>query len=164
MHWYQQSAERGYAMAMHNVATLYRDGRGADSDLIIAAEWYEKAAHRGNAYSQAMLGWMHENGKGVKQDFVLAAEWYRRAAMQGLSIGQISLGLFYFHGAGVEKDLAEAYKWLLLSANNGHEKAAKYCTEIASQLTEKELVSAQEKVANFMARPVHQIKHSKAGE
>ncbi len=125
----------------------------------VRAEGYEKAAQRGNAYSQAMLGWMHENGKGVKQDFFLAAKWYRRAAMQGLSVGQISLGLFYFHGAGVEKDLAEAYKWLLLSANNGHEKADKYCTEIASQLTPEQMAAAQKQAANFEARPIHQVKH-----
>ena len=149
---------------MHNVATLYRDGKGVEADPITAAEWYEKASHRGNAYSQAMLAWMYENGRGVKQGFVLAAEWYRRAAMQGLSVGQISLGLFYFHGAGVEKDLAEAYKWLLLSANNGHEKASKYCTEIAAQLTPEQMAAAQEEVARFQARPIHQVKHSKASE
>jgi hypothetical protein len=74
------------------------------------------------------------------------------------------LGLFYFHGAGVDKNLAEAYKWLLLSADNGHKKAAKYCKEIAKDLTPEQLAAAEEQAARFRARPIHQVKHSPVGE
>ncbi|MBR91122.1 MAG: hypothetical protein CMO66_07680 [Verrucomicrobiales bacterium] len=110
-----------------------------------------------------MLGWMYENGRGVKQNFALAAEWYRRAALQGLSVGQISLGLFYFHGAGVEKDPVKAYKWLLLSAGNGHEKAAKYCEEIARELTPAQVAVAREQAARFEAKPTLQVKPIHSG-
>ena len=45
--YFKMAAERNNAIAMYNLAILYRDGDGTDQDYEQAAYWYRKAAEKG---------------------------------------------------------------------------------------------------------------------
>jgi TPR repeat protein len=53
------------------------------------------------------------------------------------------LGVYFEAGRGVEKDLASAYRWYLAAANAGYREATGKLRDVAAQLTEDELATAQ---------------------
>ena len=55
MIWYERAANKGDARAMHNLATMYREGRGVPRDDAKAIEWYRKAAANGSAEARHNL-------------------------------------------------------------------------------------------------------------
>jgi TPR repeat protein len=54
-----------------------------------------------------------------------------------------SLGMSYSTGAGVAIDLVEAHKWFNIAAMRGHADAARLRREIAEQMADSEIGSAQ---------------------
>lgn len=54
-----------------------------------------------------------------------------------------SLGMSYSAGAGVAIDLIEAHKWFNIAAMRGHADAARLRREIAEQMADSEIGSAQ---------------------
>lgn len=81
--WYRIAAERGHAMAQHNLAIMYDEGQGVPQDYVEAAKWFRAAAEQGHPGSQNNLGCLFERGHGVAKDYAQAAEWYRKAAANG---------------------------------------------------------------------------------
>ena len=68
MKWYQIAAEKGHAIAQHNLGVLFERGRGVAQDYQEAAKWYRKAAEQETASSQFNLGYLYKEGLGVVQD------------------------------------------------------------------------------------------------
>jgi TPR repeat protein len=116
-------AEAGNAEAQHNLAMLYRDGKGVKKDLATSAGWFRRAAEQGIADAQFYLGYMYDNGEGLTQSQHYAYVWYRKAAEQGLGLAQINLGVMYAAGSGVPQDLEQAYVWFHLAAVQGYKAA-----------------------------------------
>ena len=81
--YYMQSAERGNAKAMHNLAVLDADGGGKGANYKSAAQWFRKAADRGVADSQYNLGILYARGIGVDQNLAESFKWFSLAAAQG---------------------------------------------------------------------------------
>jgi TPR repeat protein len=52
-------------------------------------------------------------------------------------------GMIYSAGAGVAVDLIEAHKWFNIAAMRGHREAARLRREIAEQMSDSEIGSAQ---------------------
>ena len=52
-------------------------------------------------------------------------------------------GMIYSAGAGVAVDLVEAHKWFNIAAMRGHRDAARLRREIAEQMSDSEIGSAQ---------------------
>ena len=151
--YYTQAAERGYSMAMYNLACLYLDGRGVEQDSISAMEWMLRAAERGNAYAQVKLAWMLEKGVGIRKDYDEAAKWYLAGSRQGLALGQINLALLLASGAVGETDLVGAYKWMKLAAQTGNQGAEKFLPTIREKMSPEELAEAELLITRFVAQP-----------
>lgn len=78
--WYRLAAEQGYAIAQHNLGSIFASGHGAPQNFAEAAKWFRLAADQGYAAAQVSLGALYEDGQGVAQDYVLAHMWYNLAA------------------------------------------------------------------------------------
>jgi TPR repeat protein len=77
---FERAAERGYLLALTNLAGIYRQGEyGTPVNQEKAAELYQKAAQRGNGDAQAALGEMYALGQGVEKDFAKAKHWVQQA-------------------------------------------------------------------------------------
>jgi len=112
-------AEQGNAEAEHNLAVLYKSGKGVMKNLKKAAYWFEKAAKLGLADAQFNLGYMYDMGTGVEHNASKAVFWYKKAAEQGHPLAQSDLGVMYANGEGVKQDIVEGYVWLNLAASQG---------------------------------------------
>ena len=102
-------AAQGDAEAQYQLASLYHQGLGSDTDpwnrrggaasdslgqgadLAAAARWYEEAARQGHAGAQYALGNMRLMGEGVEQDDGEAARWHEKAAAQGHAAARLNL-------------------------------------------------------------------------
>jgi hypothetical protein len=99
--WYQKAAEQGLAQAQLNLAVLYLDGKGVESDPTVAARWLLKAAQQGLIEAQYDLGLLYEFGRGVAADREVAVAWYKKAAAQGDAQAKSKLAAFSAPAAAV---------------------------------------------------------------
>ena len=54
-HWYNLSAQKGYAASQNNLGYLYFLGHGTSQSYTEAVRWYEQASQKGNAMAQYNL-------------------------------------------------------------------------------------------------------------
>jgi TPR repeat protein len=119
VHWYQKSAEQGYAPAEYAVCMdrAKQDPMEVEQCMWRAAEqgvpdvqfwlgvafeqvgdkqeslkWFKRAAEGGNPDAEVELGELYEDGDGVEQNYALAAEWYREAAEHVPNLGGAGQG------------------------------------------------------------------------
>lgn len=116
-------AEAGNAEAQHNLAMLYRTGKGTQKDISASYDWFRRAAEQGVSDAQYYLGYMYDGGEGVAQDPQYAYVWYRKAAEQGHGLAQINLGFLYANGTGVTQNIEQAYLWFHVAAAQGYKVA-----------------------------------------
>lgn len=114
------AAEQGDAIAQHDLAARYLDGKTVTRNLELAKKWLERAASQGMASAQHRLGVMYDDGTGVKADRNRAAMWHTRAASQGHPASQHALALAYTTGRGVKQSEASATVWLQRAALAGN--------------------------------------------
>lgn len=120
---FQKLAEAGDPEAQHNLALLYRTGKGVQKDLEISGSWFRKAADQGVSDAQYYLGHMYDLGEGVDQNRKYAYVWYRKAAEKGHGLAQINLGVLYANGLGIPQDIEQAYLWFHVAAAQGYNAA-----------------------------------------
>ncbi len=114
------AAEQGDAVAQHDLAARYLDGKTVARDLDLALKWLQRAASQGMASAQHRLAVMYDDGTGVTADRNRAAMWHTRAASQGHPASQHALALAYAAGSGVKPSDASAVVWLRRAARAGH--------------------------------------------
>jgi TPR repeat protein len=152
--WYRKAADQGLSIAQDHLAAAYGNGDGVEQSYADAVAWLRKAAQKGYAPSELSLGEYYQKGLGVPQDNALAAEWYRKAADQGLPEAQFNLGSQYLYGVGLQQDYSEAYFWLDLAAagmkGNALQKAIEYRDEAATELSQEELNTMQQKATKWV--------------
>src|SRR5262245_30308818 len=83
LRFFQQSADKGSAIAQFNVGAMYANGQGVAQNYAEAVKWYGLAANQGLADAQYNLGLLYTNGQGVPQNYVLAYKWFSLSAAQG---------------------------------------------------------------------------------
>lgn len=105
---FRESAGKGHAPSMFELATMYEKGVGFAKDMGQAVQLYRKSAHLGYAPSQLQVGLLYENGILVPKNETLAAAWYVKAAEQSHPTAQYLLAGMYRQGIGVPKNLAQA--------------------------------------------------------
>ena len=105
---YRRSCRLGFAMACHNLALMYEQGRGVEVDNSEARKLYQRACDGGFMLGCNNLAVQYAKGHGVVQDSVRAVSLYRKACEGNLAIGCRNLGYNYEHGKGVAQDLAKA--------------------------------------------------------
>ncbi len=141
---FQKMAEAGQAEAQHNLALLYRTGKGVEKNLELSSQWFRKAADQGVSDAQYYLGHMYDNGEGVDQNRKYAYVWYRKAAEQGNGLAQINLGVLLANGLGIPQDIEQAYLWFHVAAAQGY-KAAFENRKIIEEALEPEKLEALKK-------------------
>lgn len=115
---FEKEAQRGNALAMHDLARMVGDGLGCESDSELARQWYEKALEaflileetKESAYQEYRIGKMAASGLGSKQSYEEAALWFQKAADRGHKYALYSLAGLYHRGQGVPQDLQKAFQ------------------------------------------------------
>lgn len=141
---FRKMAEAGDPEAQHNLALLYRTGKGVEKNLELSAQWFRKAADQGVSDAQYYLGHMYDVGEGVAQNSQYAYVWYRKAAEKGHGLAQINLGVLYANGLGVPQDIEQAYLWFHVAAAQGYQVAFEN-RKIIEEALEPEKVEALSK-------------------
>jgi len=127
-------ADKGDAVAQHNLGVGYFKGEGVTRDNQEAEKWFRLAAEQGHAGAQSSLGLM----KLMSKDYNEALKWVQLSADQGYPPSQINLGIMYFEGQGVPRDHVRAHMWMSLAAR-ADSNAAGYRDEIAKKLSPVQL-------------------------
>ena len=120
---FQLLANKGEAEAQHNLAMLYRLGKGVKKNVSLSADWFRKAADQGVVDAQYYMGHSYDIGEGVSKNKKYAFVWYRKAAEKGHGLAQINLGVLYANGLGIEEDIEQAYLWFHVAAAQGYKMA-----------------------------------------
>lgn len=154
----KEEAENGNALAMHDVARMYKQGVHVEPDETKADEWYlksfqvfhysvqraEKEKHR--AYLEYRIGKLYQYGLGIEENFEKAAEWFGKAVNVEYKYAQYSLGTLYYHGKGVEQNYQKACRLFGLSHLQGNAYASYELAKMYEKGvgTEKNLELAEE--------------------
>ena len=144
--WYTLAAEQGHACAQYELGCM---SRGAEPDE--AVEWFTRAAEQGNADAQHALGKLYCSGEGVPQNHVQAVRWFSGAAKQGHTGAQFELGRMYANGEGVADNI-QAFAWAHLASARGRIGAAPLRDDISANLSQEQLVEAQQLSRELEAR------------
>ena len=65
---------------MFNIALIYDNGFGVQTDKTRALYYYEAASQLSNKFALFNLGWMYYNGENVNKDVIKAFELYKLAS------------------------------------------------------------------------------------
>ncbi len=125
--------------AMFNIALIYDNGFGIQTDKTRALYYYEAASELSNKYALFNLGWMYYNGENVNKDVIKAFELYKLASDFGHPRAMYNIANMHFSGTGTIKDLKMAYKMFLKSKMNGITESEYYIKLISNSLTPEEL-------------------------
>ena len=147
-------AEDGNAEAQHNLAMLYKQGKGVMEDKAKAAIWFRKAADQGLAEAQFQLARAYDRGEGVQKSDEYAALWYRKAAEQGNPWAQANLGVMQAEGQGMKQDLVMAYVWFNLAASQGVGVALENREILAENMSEEMLTKVRDISRQYFGRYV----------
>ena len=79
----QPYAEAGNVVAQYNLAMMFAEGDGTNTDDEKAVYWYIKAARNGHMKAQNNLGLRYHDGKGVAVDEYKSLYWFIEASKQG---------------------------------------------------------------------------------
>ena len=111
-------AEDGNRELQGRLGRAYRDGRGVEKDLDVAAEWMRKAADAGLTWARWELFdilWII----GTAEAYSEMCKAIRLPAFKGNPESMGRLGRAYRDGRGVEKDLDVAAEWMRKAADAG---------------------------------------------
>ena len=125
--------------AMFNIALIYDNGFGIQTDKTRALYYYESASQLSNKYALFNLGWMYYNGENVNKDVFKAYELYKMASDFGHPKAMFNLANMHFTGTGTVKDLKMAYKLFLKSRMHGIQESEYFIEPIAISLKPEEL-------------------------
>ena len=130
------SAEKGYVLAMHNLANAYKNGEGTEKNLELAKFWAQKASDAGmddilNDINQALNEQQNQQDNGDEEfrkawdlhnseNYSEAMKWYLLSAEKGNAAAMNNISVAYAFGNGVEVDRKKAFEWMKKAAENGH--------------------------------------------
>ena len=130
------SAEKGYVLAMHNLANAYKNGEGTEKNLELAKFWAQKASDAGmddilNDINQALNEQQNQQDNGDEEfrkawdlhnseNYSEAMKWYLLSAEKGNATAMNNISVAYAFGNGVEVDCKKAFEWMKKAAENGH--------------------------------------------
>ena len=103
-------AETEDESAMGRLGRAYRDGKGVEKDLRMAAEWMRKAAAKKAAWTNELFDVLWAIGTPESHGEMIVA--VGKFADKGDAGALGRLGRAYRDGRGVERDLAKAAEWM----------------------------------------------------
>ena len=140
--------------AMFNIALIYDNGFGIQTDKTRALYYYESASELSNKYALFNLGWMYYNGENVNKDVFKAFELYKMASDFGHPRAMYNLANMHFSGTGTVKDLKMAYKLFLKSKMHGIEESEYFIKQIAISLKPEELTLLNKEFESLIEKKI----------
>ena len=129
---FQREAQKGNALAMHDLGRMLADGLGREIDMQSAHVWYSRVLatfraverQKENRYAEYRIGKLYAAGLGCEQDYGEAAQWFRLSADKGYKYAQYSLAGLFRRGQGVVQDDVRALELYTASAQQDFPYAA----------------------------------------
>lgn len=141
----------GHAAAVGDFDEVMLDYRRGDFQYAHAE--FMRLAEQGSLDAMFRLGVMSGNGEGTARDFQKSVQWYRQAAQRGHAASQNNLAIYYRDGKIVKQSPIMAYMWFNVAAST-IPVAAENRRELAREMSEMEILQAQQLSADFTARIV----------
>lgn len=121
-----ENANTNYAkgMALCNLACIYLQGQGVETNLEKAISLFEEASEKGNAIAASNLGNIYFKGKEIEKDLEKAFEYYSIGGERNNPYALNMLG--YFYEKGLIKNIAyrKAINYYKLAYENGYAAGA----------------------------------------
>ncbi len=144
---YQKGVDLGSIHSAHNLANMYREGRGVPEDMAKARELYRLAAQGGLPLAQNNLGAMYDEGMGGEADPVAAYALYRLAMQGGLARAAYNLAFLSSETKGFWQNPVLAYAYCLkaLDMAEAGERAGfeEDCSALSEYLSPEEITAAR---------------------
>jgi uncharacterized protein len=113
IHWYQKSAEHGYAPAEYFLCLMHANREELENE---GCMW--RAAENGVPDAQFWIGVAYDQNRFGITDKQEAFKWFKRAAERGHVDAEAALGQCYEDGDGVEQNYALAAHWYRRAAEH----------------------------------------------
>ena len=153
VHWFEQSAKSGSALAEFKLGVMNEKGDGIAPDMPRAMDWYRASANHGNVQAMHNLAVLHTAQSGGAPDYVEAAKWFEQAANFGLKDSQYNLAVLNANGLGIAKDAGKAYKWFSIAAARGDADAGKQRDALHKALAASKATEVDAEVKAWRAKP-----------
>ncbi len=140
--------------AMYNLAIIFDNGFGLQTDKTRALYYYEAASDLSNMYAQYNLGWKYYNGENVNKDVVKAFELYKSAADFGHPQAMYNLANMYYSGIGTVKNLKLAFKTFLNAKLRGIDESSYFINKISKEISPQELIVLTEEFASLIEEKI----------
>ena len=140
--------------AMYNLAIIFDNGFGLQTNKTRALYYYEAASDLSNMYAQYNLGWKYYNGEDVNKDVVKAFELYKSAADYGHPQAMYNLANKYYSGTGTVKNLKLAFKTFLNAKIRGINESNYFIDKISNEISPQELIVLTEEFASLIEEKI----------
>jgi TPR repeat protein len=140
--------------AMYNLAIIFDNGFGLQTDKTRALYYYEAASDLSNMYAQYNLGWKYYNGENVNKDVLKAFELYKSASDFGHPQAMYNLAHMYYSGIGTVKNLKLAFKAFLNAKIRGVNESNFFIDKISNEITPQELVVLTDEFASLIEEKI----------
>ena len=167
--YFMESSKYDFVQALYNLGVIYENTEEQffptqKPDYKTAFYFQKRGADLGFPASMASLGEFYLNGHGTVQSYKTSKEWLDKAIYynQGSSRALLNLGKIYAQGLGVSKNLIEAHKLFNLATTiDSHElqKAIDFRKKVELEMTQDEVLAAQELALNFEFLPLPEKFH-----
>lgn len=122
--WLEQASDQEHPGAMNQLAWVYREGLGVDTDLDYAVTWHHHSAEANYPRAMTNLAYLYSIGEGVEKDLDTSAMWYKRAAELNSASAIYAIATYSLNGTGgMNKDEQQGVSLLMESAQLGHKRA-----------------------------------------
>jgi TPR repeat protein len=165
--WLKASADKGFPIAQHVLATLYHEGHGVSLDYDKAIYWYTKAAENGESGAYYNLGEVYARREDKTQDRRKAWAMFHKAAALGSAQERYRVGWRYAVDIGIPPDFVEAYAWLRVSEAQARaglagrpdleKQAASGLQFVTSKLSPADLARAQARAKEYYQKYVVEV-------
>jgi uncharacterized protein len=120
---YGWAASAGIREAYEALATIYKEGKLAHRDEVLATSFLRKSAEAGNIWSMLDYADRVYQGKGAPRDLEIVEQWLRKAGLSETPAADFALGQFLADNPDHALNPAEANQWLRRAADAGVEWA-----------------------------------------
>jgi TPR repeat protein len=148
--WYQKAADHGFPDAARDLASIYRLGIQTKKDDVQAERWLRCWAETGDSIALTELGGFLV-GRGTKESTSEAVNILEQAAKKGMYSAGGALGALFETSPFLTKSPYHAYVWYSI-AEAGGLVLRERLGAVKSQLSDKDIESAQKEINSFTMR------------
>lgn len=129
-----REANKGDALAQHELGLRYLLGDGFDADTVQGAFWIKKAADQNLSAAKFNYGILLINGWGTEWNPFEAYKCFMEAANSGMEQAQYIFGILHTDNLIVKRNWNKAYYWVKKAADSGFEEAKKILPDLEDKI------------------------------